>query len=232
MENTKTDKNAAYHTGHRERMRTRLLSEDTDKISDCDLLEMVLMCAVPRRDVKPVAKSLLAKFGSFACVLSAPTDELICVKGVGNGVVSFFRIIRQSALRLIKTEVANEPVIDNAEKLFDYCIAKMGRDKVESLRIMFFDGRFKLIADELFSTGTIDRVAVFPREVLKKVVSFGAASVVLVHNHPSGDLKPSDEDVCMTKNIMTVVAPLNVKVIDHIIVAKNGYMSFKECGLI
>ena len=233
MDNTEAGKKqTAYYVGHRERMRTRLLSEDADKISDCDLLEMVLMCAVPRRDVKPLAKALLARYGSFACVISAPIEELECVKGVGNGIISFFRIIRQASLRLLKTEVDDEPVINNTKRLLDYCVAKMGRDKVESLRIMFFDMKFKLIADELFSTGTIDRVSVFPREILKKVVNIGATSFVLVHNHPSGDLTPSDNDIKMTKDIMAAVAPLNVKVIDHVIVSKNGCLSFKTQGLI
>jgi len=225
-------KETDYHIGHRERMRKRLLSEDADKMSDCDLLEMVLMCAVPRRDVKPLAKKLLEKYGSFAGVINAPAEDITCVKGVGTGVISFFKVIRQSALRLIKTEIDSEPVINNIEKLADYCIAKIGRDKVESLRIMFFDTKFKLIADELFATGTVDRVSVFPREVLKKVITFGAASFVLVHNHPSGDLAPSDDDISMTRKIMAAAESLNVKVIDHLIVSKNGYVSFKAQGLI
>jgi len=233
LDNTETEKKQTpYYIGHRERMRSRLLSEDADKMSDCDLLEMVLMCAVPRRDVKPMAKALLAQYGSFACVLNAPVEELLCMKGVGNGIVSFFRIIRQAALRLLKTEIESEPVIDNTKKLLDYCVAKIGRDKVESLRIMFFDVRFKLIVDELFSTGTIDKVSVFPREILKRVITLGAASFVLVHNHPSGDLTPSNEDIKMTKDIMAAVAPLNVKVIDHVIVSKRGCLSFKTQGLI
>ncbi|OPZ77553.1 MAG: hypothetical protein BWY78_00963 [Alphaproteobacteria bacterium ADurb.Bin438] len=201
-------------------------------MADYELLELVLMCAIPRKDVKPLAKDLIKKFGSFSETLSAPHEDLMEIKGIKENTISFFEIIKQSAIHLSKQQAFKNPVINSWDKLIDYCVAKMGYGKVESFRVIFLDTKLRLISDELFSEGTVDQTSLFPREVLKKAVKLGAVSIIMVHNHPSGDTKPSKADISMTKKVMEALSSVNIELIDHLIISKNSHSSFKTLGII
>lgn len=224
--------NNQHYLGHRERLKKKILEVGAESLADYELLEMVLICAIPRKDVKPLAKELIDIFGSFANVINAEKNDLLQVKGIGEGVIAFFEIIKQSAIKIVKTEAFKNPVIDSFNKLIDYCVAKMGRDKIESFRVIFLDTKLRLIADEEFSKGTVDQTLLFPREVLKRVINLGASSIIMVHNHPSGDTKPSKADVAMTKEVIKALLPVAVELVDHLVVSKNSYTSFKAKGLI
>jgi DNA repair protein RadC len=220
-----------YH-GHRERMRQKLLNNGADALADYELLEMVLMCAIPRRDVKPLAKDLMKKFGGFSDVLNASHEELLEIKGIKENTIAFFEIIKQSAILMTKRQAFKNPVINSWDKLIDYCVIKMGYGKVESFRVIFLDTKLRLISDEKFSEGTVDQTSLFPREILKTAVKLGATSIIMVHNHPSGDTKPSKADISMTKKVIEALKPVNIDLVDHLVISKNSYSSFKTMGII
>ena len=220
-----------YH-GHRERLRARFRQAGTDALSDYELLELVLFRAIPQRDVKPLAKTLIAKFGSFAEVISAPAARLAEVKGLGEASITEFKIVQAAANRLARGEMRRRPVLSSWSTVLDYCRTSMAFADKEQFRILFLDKRNQLIADEVQQVGTIDHTPVYPREVVKRALELSATALILVHNHPSGDPTPSRADIQMTQSIVEVAAPLGIAVHDHIIVAKDGHASFKGLKLI
>jgi DNA repair protein RadC len=220
-----------YH-GHRERLKTRFLEAGGDALPDYEMLELVLMRVIPRRDVKPLAKQLIARFGSYAEVLSAPPALLVEIKGVGEAVVTDFKVIRASAQRLAQKRVSQQPVLSSWSSVIDYCRAAMAFSQVEQFRILFLDKRNALIADELQQTGTVDHTPVYPREVVKRALEHSATAIILVHNHPSGDPTPSGADIAMTRQIADVLKPLGIALHDHIIVGRDGHASFKGLRLL
>lgn len=220
-----------YH-GHRERLRTRFLQAGTQALTDYELLELVLFRALPRRDVKPLAKDLIATFGSFAEVISAPEARLKEVKGLGPSAITDLKIMHAAASRLAQGAVKKRPVLSSWPALLDYCRTAMAFADKEHFRVLFLDKRNQLIADELQQTGTVDHTPVYPREVVKRALELSATAIILVHNHPSGDPTPSRADIQMTKAIMDVAQPLGISVHDHIIVGKDGHASLKGLRLI
>ncbi|MEE9139698.1 MAG: DNA repair protein RadC, partial [Alphaproteobacteria bacterium] len=188
-----------HYLGHRRRLRERFLKGGAEALGDYELLELVLFLAQPRRDVKPLAKQLLARFGGFAGVISAQPEALREVPGLGEGGVAALKSVQAAALRLVREEVAERPVIGSWDKLLAYCRASMGREQIEQFRLLFLDHKNRLIADELQQTGTVDHVPVYPREVVKRALSLGASAIIMVHNHPSGDPTPSKGDIEMTR---------------------------------
>jgi DNA repair protein RadC len=220
-----------YH-GHRERLRQRFLGAGSDALADYELLELVLFRALPRGDVKPLAKDLIAKFGSFAEVISAPAERLKEVKGLGDAAVAELKIVQAAANRLARGEVKARTVLSSWGNVLDYCRAAMAFADREEFRILFLDKRNRLIADEVQQTGTVDHTPVYPREVLKRALELSATAVILVHNHPSGDPTPSRADIEMTKAVVEVAKPLGIAVHDHIIVGKDGHTSLKGLKLI
>ena len=220
-----------YH-GHRERLRERFRSVGPDALSDYELLEAVLFRALPRRDVKPLAKTLIATFGSFAEVIAAPAARLVEVKGMGEASITELKIIEAAASRLLRGEVKKRPVLSSWSAVLDYCRGVQAFADREQFRILFLDKRNQLIADELQQTGTVDHAPVYPREVVKRALELSATAVILVHNHPSGDPTPSRADIQMTQQIIAVAAPLGIAVHDHIIVGKEGHASLKGLKLI
>jgi len=226
------DREKSHHTGHRKRLRERFLNAGTEALADYELLEMVLFPAKPLGDVKPLAKDLLAAFGSFGQVLFAAPTELIKVKGVNEAAVVAIKVAKATAERLLKEEVADKPVIKSWTQLLDYCGIHIGYNQNEEFHVLFLDQKLQLLADERQQKGTVDHTPVYPREVVKRALEIGASSLILVHNHPSGDVNPSKADVDVTKQIIDAARPLGIEVHDHLIIGSKKHFSFKSKGLI
>ena len=223
---------APHYHGHRERLRDRFRGAGTNALSDYELLELLLFRAQPRRDMKPVAKALLEKFGSFAEVIAAPERRLAEVDGIGDASITELKIVQAAASRLLRDEVKKRPVLSSWSAVLDYCRTAQAFADREQFRILFLDKRNQLIADEVQQTGTVDHTPVYPREVVKRALELSATAVVLVHNHPSGDATPSRADIDMTKQIVEIARNLGIEVHDHIIVGKHGHASLKGLKLI
>jgi DNA repair protein RadC len=220
-----------YH-GHRERLRERFLTAGAEALSDYELMELVLFRAIPRRDVKALAKTLIAKFGSFAEAVHAPEPRLREVAGLGDAAITEIRLIAAATSRVAKGLLKQRTALSSWSNVVDYCRTAMAFADKEQFRILFLDKRNQLIADELQQVGTVDHTPVYPREVIKRALELSATAVILVHNHPSGDPTPSAADIQMTKAIIDIAAPLGIAVHDHIIVGKNGHASLKGLKLI
>jgi DNA repair protein RadC len=223
---------APHYHGHRERLRGRLRDAGPDALADYELLELILFRALPRRDVKPLAKALLERFGSFGEAISAAPQLLKEVDGMGQAAIAELKIVQAAANRLARGEVKKRPVLSSWSSVLGYCRTSMAFAEREQFRILFLDKRNQLIADEMQQEGTVDHTPVYPREVVKRALELSATAIVLVHNHPSGDPTPSRADVQMTKAIMEVARPLGIEVHDHIIVGKEGHASLKGLKLI
>jgi DNA repair protein RadC len=221
-----------HYLGHRERLRGRFREAGADAVTDYELLELVLFRAIPQRDVKPLAKELIARFGSFAEVLAAPPQRLAEIKGIGDAAVTDLKIVQAAASRLARGRVKKRPVLSSWSGVLDYCRTAMAFADKEQLRVLFLDKRNQLIADELLQIGTVDHTPVYPREVVKRALELSATAIILVHNHPSGDPTPSRADIQMTQSIVEIAKPLGISVHDHIIVGKEGHTSFKGLKLI
>ena len=220
-----------YH-GHRMRLRERFRGAGADALSDYELLEMVLFRALPRGDVKPLAKSLIKKFGSFAEVVHAPATRLREIDGVGEATITELQLIAAAANRVAKGQLQQRTMLSSWNEVIDYCRTSMAFADKEQFRILFLDKRNQLISDEVQQVGTVDHTPVYPREVIKRALELSATAIVLVHNHPSGDPTPSSADIHMTKAIIDIAKPLGIAVHDHIIVGKNGHASMKGMKLI
>ncbi len=226
-----SDASPHYH-GHRERLRARFREAGSDALTDYELLELVLFRALPRRDVKPLAKGLIARFGSFAEVIAAPPARLAEVSGLGEGAITEFKLVQAAANRLARGQVKRRPVLSSWTAVLEYCRTAQAFADKEQFRILFLDKKNQLIADELQQVGTIDHTPVYPREVVKRAIERSATAVILVHNHPSGDPTPSRADIQMTQAIVDVARSLGISVHDHIIVGKEGHASLKGLKLI
>jgi DNA repair protein RadC len=220
-----------YH-GHRERLRARFREAGAEALADYELLELVLFRALPRRDVKPLAKALLDHFGSFAGVVAASPARLAEVEGMGEVAATDLKIIEAAAQRFARDRVQGQKVLSSWSAVIDYCRASMAFAEKEQFRVLFLDKRNQLIADELQQKGTVDHTPVYPREVVKRALELSATALILVHNHPSGDPTPSRADIQMTRQIVEVARPLGIEVHDHIIVGKAGHSSLKGLRLI
>ena len=229
---TDPPKEKPHYSGHRQRLKDRFRKGGVEALADYELLELVLYSPIPRRDVKPLAKELIAYFGSFSEVISAPSDRLQEFAGIGDTVVTALKLVEAAAQKLAQGKVMNKPILANWQALVDYCQIQMGHQKVEQFRILFLDRQNRLIADEKQQQGTIDHTPVYPREVIKRALELHATALILVHNHPSGDPTPSRDDVEMTKRIEAAGKQLGVQLHDHLIISKSGQTSLKTLGLI
>jgi DNA repair protein RadC len=225
-------KEAPHYHGHRDRLRARFREAGADALADYELLELILFRALPRRDVKPIAKALLKRFGSFAEVIATPPSLLGEIGGMGDAAIAELKIIHAAAQRLARGEVKRRPVLSSWSSVLDYCRTAMAFAEREQFRVLFLDKRNQLIADEVQTAGTVDHTPVYPREVVKRALELSATALVLVHNHPSGDPTPSRADLQMTKQIVDVARPLGIEVHDHIIVGKEGHSSLKGLRLL
>lgn len=220
-----------YH-GHRDRLRERFLNGGPDALADYELLELVLFMAVPRRDVKPLAKELLVRFGNLPGVLNAAPAELKKFDGLSDTSIIALKAVQAAAHRMLKQEVMHKPILNSWSRLLDYCAATMAHDTRESFRILFLNKKNELMADEIQQTGTVDHTPAYPREIMKRALELGATALILCHNHPSGDPAPSQADIDMTRAIVAAGQTFSIVIHDHIIVAKNGTSSFKTLGLL
>ncbi|MBV8103752.1 MAG: DNA repair protein RadC [Hyphomicrobiales bacterium] len=220
-----------YH-GHRERLRARLREAGPAALADYELLELVLFRAIPRIDVKPLAKALLARFGSFPEAIAAEPHRLAEVKGMSEGAIAEFEIVEAAAQRFARGVVKKRLPMGSWREVVDYCRTSMAFESREIFRILFLDKKNSLIADEVQGSGAVDHTPVYPREVVRRALELSATAIVLVHNHPSGDPSPSTQDVNMTLDIIAVAKPLGVAVHDHIIVGRDGHASLRGMRLI
>ncbi len=217
-----------HYTGHRGRLRQRLLASKKGELPDYEVLEVLLFAASPRSDVKPLAKDLITKFGSLAKVLNASEEEFSDIKGVNESAIAQFRVVQEAAERLLKEEITEKTILQSWKALIDYCRASMGHLKQEQFRILFLDRKNTLIADDLQEAGTVDQTPVYPREVVKRALQLEASAIIMVHNHPSGDTTPSKADIAVTKQIQQALNTINVKLHDHVIISSAGHYSFKS----
>lgn len=218
--------------GHRERLRARFREAGPDALADYELLELVLFRAIPRRDVKPLAKALLKRFGSFAEVVAAPERLLAEVEGVSAAVILELKVTQAAAVRMGRSKVVQRPVLSSWMALIDYCRTAMAFAEREQFRVLYLDRKNILIADEVQGEGTVDHTPVYPREVMKRALELSASAIILVHNHPSGDPTPSSADIVMTRQIVEIGKPLGIAVHDHLIVGRDGHASFRGLKLI
>ena len=204
----------------------------TTALADYELLELLLFRAIPRRDVKPLAKTLLAEFGDFNRVISAPASRLCRIDGVGEAVVQELKIVEAAAHRLGQARVMGQNALTSWSSLMDYCKISMAHRETEQFRILFLDRKNILIADEEQAKGTVDHVPVYPREVAKRALELNASALILVHNHPSGDPTPSEADIAMTKRVDVALNVLGITLHDHVIIGQATDASFRSLGLL
>lgn len=230
--NGKTRQQKPHYLGHRQRLRDRLREAGPDALADYELLELILYRTIARSDTKPIAKALLARFGSLAEALGAPEKLLLEVEGVGSSVAFDLKLFAAAANRMARSEIRGREVLSSWQRVLEYCRTTMAFEPREQFRILFLDKKNALIADELQQTGTVDHTPVYPREVVRRALELSATAIILVHNHPSGDPTPSRADIEMTRTIATTARPLGIEVHDHIIVGRTGHASLKGMKLI
>ena len=220
-----------HYYGHRQRLRERMMAAGPDSLPDYELLEMLLFAAYRRGDVKPLAKSLLAQFGGFGEVMSAAPDALAAA-GLNLSGITALKSVREAALRLMRVELQERPVLNSWDKLIDYCSAQVVHNKIEEFHILFLDRKNVLIKHERQQRGTIDHTPVYPREVVKRALELNASALILVHNHPSGDPTPSKADIAVIQDIKKAAASLGVVLHDHVIIGGKHHVSLRDLGLI
>lgn len=219
-----------YH-GHRDRLRARLFQAGPDALQDYELLELLLFTAIPRRDVKPLAKQLLGEFKDLWSLLNAPLDRLLAF-GLSESAAASLLATGAVALRAHKNAAVKGPLLNSWQRIVDYCKAAMAHEDKEQFRLLFLDRKNHFITEEIHQHGTIDHTPVYPREVVQRALEVGAGALVLVHNHPSGDTQPSKEDIHMTRAIQDACRPLDITVHDHLIIGRNEVTSFRSLGLL
>jgi len=223
---------ATPQLGHRERLRQRFVTGGADAMPDYELLELVLFGVIRRGDTKPLAKSLIKEFGSFEQVLAAPATRLMEVPGIGEAVVSALKVVEAAAVRMARGRTIDQPIIGSWDKLLEYCRAAMSFRTTEEFRVLFLDKKNRLIADEQQGRGTVDHTPVYPREIVRRALELEASSVILVHNHPSGDPTPSKADIEMTRQVEQAAAALGVTLHDHLVIGGQEHVSFRATGLL
>lgn len=226
------NKEIPHYIGHRQRLKEKLLTNGANTLADYELLELVLSIAIPRKDVKPLAKELISKFKTFGGVITAKPTELSQIKGIGDTTIATLKIIEASQIKILKDKIEETSIISNWSELIDYCKLNIGNKDTEEFHILYLNTKCHLIKDETHSTGTINSSSVYTREIIKRVLELGATSIILIHNHPTGDSTPSKADISITQKIIKALETIDVSVHDHLIVSKGNYTSFKMLGLI
>ena len=219
-------------TGHRARLRRRLFEGGPDALLDHELVEYLLALALPRRDTKPLAKKLLNHFGGYGALLTADAEAIARAGDISEGAVAALKIAQASALRLLRSRVKERPVLGSWQALLDYLHADMAHNPVERVRVLFLNSKNMLISDDLMSEGSVDEAAVYVREIMRLALDYHATALILVHNHPSGDPQPSQQDIRLTRDIIEAGRHLRISVHDHVIVGTSGHSSMRAMGLI
>lgn len=220
------------HVDHRSRLRQRFADGGPEAMPDYELLELLLFRCIPRRDVKPLAKALLARFGDLAAVLGASLERLRETPGCGESVALELKITHAVLLRASRATVRRAPILTSWSALLDYVRLELAQETRERFRVLFLDRKNQLIADEQMGAGTVDHAPVYPREVMRRALELSASALILVHNHPSGDPKPSMADVTMTRDVVNAGKALGLVVHDHLVIGREGIASFKSLGLL
>jgi DNA repair protein RadC len=218
--------------GHRSRLRGRLLEQGGDALLDHELVEYLLALAIPRKDTKPLAKQLLAHYGGLSALITADAENIARQPGMGETSTAALKIVQATALRLLSEPVREQPILASWQALLDYLRADMAHLTIERMRVLYLNSKNMLVRDEVASEGSIDQTAVYIREIIRRAIDLGAAAIILVHNHPSGDSAPSRQDISMTREIMDAGKKLGISVHDHIIIGKDGFSSMRSAGLI
>jgi len=226
------DGSAIGADGHRIRMRARLLTAGPDALADHEMLEMLLFLALPRRDTKPIARELLARFGGFGPVVTASPDQLRVIDGLGDAGIAALKLAQAAASRLLRGELVAKPLLHSWAALSDYLRANLGHERTEQFRVLFLDARARLIAEEIMGRGTINHAPVYPREIARRALELHASTVILAHNHPSGSTEASRDDIAMTREIRRALQPLGVTLHDHLIVTGEQCISMQQQGLL
>jgi DNA repair protein RadC len=221
-----------HAVGHRDRLRHRVKVGGFDPLPDYELLELMLFRSFARGDVKPLAKTLLKRFGSIEGVFGASVAELCQVKGIGTAAAIDIKSVQEVAIRIARAPIAKRSVISSWSALETYVRVSLAHEAREQFRILFLDKKNQLIADEMMNRGTVDHAPVYPREVMRRALELSASAIILVHNHPSGDPTPSTADVTMTRQVIDAAKALGIAVHDHIVVGRHGVVSFKSLGLL
>lgn len=231
---TVTDEKAPDYLGHRKRIRDKFLQNGGKDFADYELLELVLTMAIPRRDVKPIAKELIRRFSNFAGVINASNEELLACEGIKETSLAMLKIIKEGAIRMQwqNLQSTDAPIIKDWDSLLDYCHSTMAHKTIEEFRVILLNSKLRIIGEEIQQRGTVDQVSIHPREVIKTAMLKEASAIILVHNHPSGDTTPSRADVQITRQIDEAAKLVNITLIDHIIIGKNSVYSFKSKGVI
>ena len=218
------------YLGHRERLRQRFLLGEGKDMADYELLELVLTIAIPRRDVKPLAKTLISRFGNFSGVINANKEDLCAINGIKENTVTVLKIINSALQRTAWQNLQSQegPVILNIDSLIDYCRACMCYSDIEEFRLIYLDAKLHVIGQEIMQKGTINSVAIHPREVIKAAMNNRASAIIMVHNHPSGNVQPSKSDIAMTERIDEACESINIRLLDHLVISKNDYYSFAQ----
>ncbi|WP_422061149.1 RadC family protein [Sphingopyxis sp.] len=225
------DASTPDHMGHRSRLRSRLLG-DAESMADYEMVEYLLALAIPRRDTKPLAKALLREFGSLAQLIAADPESLRRIDGMGDGAIAALKIVQATSLRMLKGEFRDKPLLSSWDALLDWLRADMGPIEIERVRILYLNSRNMLIRDEVASEGSIDQSAIYVREVVKRALELGAAALIVVHNHPSGNPEPSRQDIAMTRDIAEAAGKLRIILHDHVIIGGSDYRSLRAMGLL
>lgn len=225
-----TESEKPHYHGHRQRLRERFLSGGAEALADYELLELLLYLAIPQRDVKPLAKDLIQRFGSFAGVMAADPAQLMEISGIKENSAIAIKTVQAAALLMQRQQVLDKPVLSSWKAVLNYCHSVMAHEQNEQFRLLFLDGKNALIADEVQSHGTVNHAPVYVREVVKRTLTLGATSIIMVHNHPTGDPTPSRDDIEMTHAIQQALEPVGVQVHDHIIIGRKGHASLRSMG--
>ena len=226
--NEEKKKTQPHYCGHRQRLKERFL-KNPQVLPDYEILELLLYWVYPRQDVKPLAKQMLTQAETLSAVISAQVDPL---RRVGPGSFFVFSLLREVLRRMLLPELREQPLLNNAERVIDYCRITMAHLAVEQFRIFFLNRKHVLISDEVQNMGTLDQTALYPREVMRRALELNAAGLILVHNHPSGDPSPSQADIDITRQLQFTLPPFNIQILDHFIVGRHGYFSFREHQLL
>jgi DNA repair protein RadC len=230
-QNTDEPQNEPHYHGHRERLRERLLEAGPAALPDYELLEFLLFAGIPRKDTKPLAKELIERFGSFAAVLAA-NREALSDAGLKDAAIAALLSVREASSRFLRGEIADKPVITNWQALIDYCTSKIGFAATEEFHLLFLDRKNVLIRDERQQQGTVDHTPVYPREVVKRALELNASAIIMVHNHPSGDVTPSRADIDMTKQVREAAKAVGIALHDHLVIGRGKHSSFRSLGLL
>lgn len=220
-----------HYQGHRQRLRQRFRSNPKG-VMDYELLEMLLFSVFPRKDTKPIAKSLLRRFGSIKAVLFASELELKQIEGIGQSVAILFELFREIFHRVSLQPLWDETIIASSIHVIQYYKNLLDNEKKEQLRAMFINNKNRLIAEEQLQQGTVNRTQIYPAEIVEKTLAYGASAIIIVHNHPSGEPKPSQEDIEVTNHLKNLLIALEIRLLDHIIIGRKGVFSFAEEGFL